>query len=276
MKIAALYNVFDGEELLESSLLSIRSVVNLVVVVWQTVSYSGLPHPRPSVLRDLLYSLRDKGLIDDLCYFSPEDDSAQRNEIMKRNIALHLALNSGCTHVIPMDVDEIYDTKNFALEIQSVQSDRVCLYCRLYTYYKYSNVRLYPIEPYFVPCLVPVSTDSVFRPDAKMYDRRSYVLVDPARRVTGTTQDRTRLAASTWLHHFSYVRRDIRLKLLCSSAYSSIRNKLDDLLLAYDSFTPCSRGNITMPQRLYDFEITVHGMLPEFQYRFPEAMQDTL
>jgi hypothetical protein len=39
MKLGAAYNVFDGEELLENSIVSIRSEVDYVVVVYQTCTF---------------------------------------------------------------------------------------------------------------------------------------------------------------------------------------------------------------------------------------------
>ena len=41
MKLGVSYNVFDGEELLESSIKSIRSEVDYISVVYQTVSNFG-------------------------------------------------------------------------------------------------------------------------------------------------------------------------------------------------------------------------------------------
>ena len=39
MKLGAAYNVFDGEELLENSIVSIRPEVDYVVVVYQTCTF---------------------------------------------------------------------------------------------------------------------------------------------------------------------------------------------------------------------------------------------
>ena len=41
MKISASYNVFDGEELLEKSISSIRDSVDFISVVYQTISNFG-------------------------------------------------------------------------------------------------------------------------------------------------------------------------------------------------------------------------------------------
>lgn len=43
MKVGISYNLFDGEELLESSIKSIRDNVDYISVVYQTVSNFGNP-----------------------------------------------------------------------------------------------------------------------------------------------------------------------------------------------------------------------------------------
>ena len=40
-KLGIAYNVFDGEELLEKSILSVRNVADFICVVWQRVSNQG-------------------------------------------------------------------------------------------------------------------------------------------------------------------------------------------------------------------------------------------
>lgn len=53
------YSVYDGEELLEASIRTIRPYVDYVIVVWQRVSWYGTP-ARDSLL-PLLEELRGKG-----------------------------------------------------------------------------------------------------------------------------------------------------------------------------------------------------------------------
>ena len=59
MKIGISYNLFDGEELLESSIKSIRNNVEYVSVVYQTISNFG--NPCNEGLVPLLESLKEKG-----------------------------------------------------------------------------------------------------------------------------------------------------------------------------------------------------------------------
>ena len=48
MKLAAIYNVFDAEELLPYSIQSIKHMVDEIVIVYQTVSNCGNKHPNDS------------------------------------------------------------------------------------------------------------------------------------------------------------------------------------------------------------------------------------
>jgi len=59
MKIGVSYNLFDGEELLESSIKSIRKNVDYISVVYQTVSNFG--NPCDEGLVPLLEELKSKG-----------------------------------------------------------------------------------------------------------------------------------------------------------------------------------------------------------------------
>jgi hypothetical protein len=61
--------VFDCEELLETSILSIRPNVDYVCVVYQTISNFGNPcNPH---LEEFLFDLKERGLIDELLKYEP-------------------------------------------------------------------------------------------------------------------------------------------------------------------------------------------------------------
>ena len=87
MKLGVCYNVFDGEELLESSITCIREYVDFIVVVGQEVSNFG--ERRDDLLPHLL-KLKNQGLIDYIHKFTPVEvegsHSGILNETLKRNI----------------------------------------------------------------------------------------------------------------------------------------------------------------------------------------------
>ena len=112
MKLGVSYNLFDGEELLESSIKSIRTNVDFISVVYQTVSNFG--NPCNEELEPLLESLHKEGLIDELFEYRPNiNKGGHYNEIRKRNIGLTLSEGDGCTHHMAMDSDEFYTDEQF-------------------------------------------------------------------------------------------------------------------------------------------------------------------
>jgi hypothetical protein len=76
--------VFDCEELLESSILSIRNVVDHICVVYQITSNYGVPcNPH---LESFLDYLVKEGLIDNLIYYETKFDftMAEREKIISK------------------------------------------------------------------------------------------------------------------------------------------------------------------------------------------------
>ena len=66
-KYGICYNIFDGEELLEDSILQIRDVVDYISVVYQTESYWG--NKCSENLIETLNKLKNEELIDELVYY---------------------------------------------------------------------------------------------------------------------------------------------------------------------------------------------------------------
>lgn len=83
MKLGISYNLFDGEELLEKSILSIRENVDYISVVFQMVSNLGdICNPN---IKNQLIELKSKGLINDFYLYIPDlNNSPHYNEITKR------------------------------------------------------------------------------------------------------------------------------------------------------------------------------------------------
>ena len=113
-KLAAIFNVFDGEELLEGSIRQILPVVDTVIAVVQTTSNWGEYYEggKNEVLR-----LHEKGFIQHIIAFKPtitgERLNGCKNETNKRSLGLELARQLGFTHFVFLDCDEYYDTFQF-------------------------------------------------------------------------------------------------------------------------------------------------------------------
>ena len=111
MKLGISYNLFDGEELLEYSIQSVRNSADHINVVYQKISNWG--EPCSENLEDLLSDLVKKKLIDKIYCYTPKNTSAGKNELHKRNIGLNIAKARFCSHFHNMDCDEFYHKNQF-------------------------------------------------------------------------------------------------------------------------------------------------------------------
>lgn len=211
MKLGCSYNLFDGEELLRDSILSIRENVDYISIIYQTISNHG--NECSFDLLDLLIEMKEERLVDDLFHYDPDlHRHPHFNELTKRNIGLQKSKDHNCTHHISMDADEFYDHNEFKLlKLLTEDLNLDSSACNLFTYYKNNYTILDPIEKYYVSLIFRIR-DGV---DYKIEDFP--VLVDPTRRQAPGhfklfSQDQI------MMHHFSFVRKDLRRKLLNSSA----------------------------------------------------------
>ena len=222
MKIGISYNVFDGEELLEASIKSIRNNVDYISVVYQTTSNFG--NPCDEGLVPLLEDLKNRGLVDELFEYRPRiNKGGHFNEITKRNIGLSLSEGAGCTHHMAMDSDEFYTDEDFKLMKSRMKTnDYESCACQMTTYYKEPIYRLEPKEEYYVSLLFKIRQGVEF-----VMGHQFPVLVDPTRRME---PGRCKIFArdEIEMHHMSYVRKDLRKKLQNSSASPNFKdiNKL--------------------------------------------------
>jgi len=224
MKIGISYNLFDGEELLESSIKSIRDNVDFISVVYQTTSNFG--NPCDEGLLSLLQDLKERGLVDELFEYRPRiNRGGHINEITKRNIGLSLSEGAGCTHHMAMDSDEFYTDEQFRfLKKEMIEGDFDSSACQMTTYYKEPIYRLDPKEEYYVSLLFKIKQGVEF-----VMGHPFPVLVDPTRRMESNkckifTRDEVEM------HHMSYVRKDIEKKVRNSSAKVNFENWIPDFL----------------------------------------------
>ncbi len=112
MKLGICYSVFDGYELLESSILAIRDEVDYIVVGYQEISYHN--QVANENIKKVLYDLKNKNLIDEIYLYTPSFKVfPSREERRKRRIGLALAKKQGCNYFATMDCDEFYELEAF-------------------------------------------------------------------------------------------------------------------------------------------------------------------
>lgn len=221
MKLGVSYNVFDGEELLEGSIKQIRSEVDYISVVYQTISNFGDTCDKNLI--PLLNELKSKGLVDEIYPYFPLSGNGHGNELNKRNIGLELSKKNGCTHHMSMDTDEYYDLDQFKyLKKIVIDGDFDSSACQMTTYYKEPIYRLEPKEEYYVSLIYKI------REGVQFNIVGFPVMVDPTRRMDcGNFKNFTRDEIE--MHHMSYVRKNINKKMNNSSAKINFQNEIPKL-----------------------------------------------
>jgi hypothetical protein len=120
VKLAAVYNAFDGLENLKLSIDSIKDNVDLIEIV--------------------------HGKYDN-----------HAGEMAKRQAGIDRAVANGATHVILMDCDEVYIPHEFAIGKKIVEHRGFMqTYAPMITYYKHTNVCFAENEKYYVPFIQKV------------------------------------------------------------------------------------------------------------------------
>lgn len=230
MKIGVSYNLFDGEELLEDSIKSIRKNVDYISVIYQEISNFG---DECSVnLVSLLNELKKNGLVNEIHKYNPNlKVGGSWNEITKRNLGLYLSKNNNCTHHMAMDSDEFYTDEQFKyLKKVMVDGDYDSSCCQMVTYYKEPIYRLEPKEEYYVSLLFKIVENKEY-----VLGHSFPVLVDPTRRMK-TNKCKIFTRDEIEMHHLSYIRHNIRKKLENSSAVVNFKDKVDELTKYYNNW----------------------------------------
>ena len=222
--------MFDGEELLEGSIKQIRSEVDYISVVYQTISNFGDKCHKNLI--PLLEELRSKGLVNEIYEFFPPSFNGSGNEVSKRNIGLELSRNNGCTHHMSMDTDEYYDIDQFKFMKKIIQENGYdSSYCQMKSYYKTWEYQLDPPEDYYVSLIFEINDGSKYG-----YEHPTPVLVDPTRKMTNIFKPIIFSREDIEMHHGSYIRNDIRKKLTNSSAKNVYIKELDGIINHYTNW----------------------------------------
>lgn len=236
MKLGIAYNLFDGEELLESSLKSVREAADYICVIYQTESYYG--NKATVGLEDLLHGLQKKGLIDE-CFLYERDFSKQKNkqifEREKRDIGLRLCKKNGMTHFLSMDVDEFYDAKQLN-DIKNfiVRKNLDSTACSIYEYLKEPCCRI--IDGYtfqtsgeyssYVPFITKIRRWGKQRHAGKFFP----TYVDPCRSVKCSGKFYLFPVQKVVMHHMATIRKNLDAKYANSNYQSDNSSEMSQKL----------------------------------------------
>lgn len=205
MKLACIYNIWDGTEILRGSMLSVKERVDIFILVIQNVSNYGEYY---TPLSDVDLS----GFNYEIKFFNPQIGHGAHNEKAKRNIGIQAARDLGCTHFLCMDCDEYYENFDKAVN-EYLDSGKEGSVCKMYTYFKKPTLRFENFDNYYVPFIHKLKADTVSGHPIYPY------YVDPTRKIN--CEDVALINEP--MHHFSYVRKDIIRKCSNSSAKANIQ-----------------------------------------------------
>lgn len=208
MKLVAIFNIWKDTECIYPYMIeNIRPVVDGIIVVWSERSNRGQMVP---------YELPEDCI---LVKCEPQYRIPNHNELAKRNAGLEAAKKEGFTHFIMMDGDEGYIQSEFTEQKKLIEDLGIIgTVCRVKTYFKSPTLTigmdrtLVPFIHKLTPRLKYVMNDSHY-PYA--YDHDADPQIDCTRRLNITTGVKK---LDIVMHHFSYVRKDMPLKLGNSSA----------------------------------------------------------
>ena len=223
-KLGASYSVWDGEEMLEYAIRSIRSEVDYVNVVWQKVSWFG--SPCSDGLEPTLKKLRDEKLIDELIFFDPDlNVLPAENETRKRNVGLEAARKAGCTHFITLDTDELFDVEEFKTSKEIIyQFGLTHTACPIITYMS-PTVRMVDGK---TGCTLPFIC-SIENGERLVLNAHQPWYADPTRKIPVTKQSGPFFMHTVCMHHFPKCRHDLNKKIQNSTMNQSAegREKLE-------------------------------------------------
>lgn len=231
VRVGAAYNLFDGEELLEASLRSVRASVDYIAVVYQTVSNYG--QAANSGLEPLLQRLTAEGLIDELYHYMPVLEKGGRwNETRKRNIGLELARRKRCTHFLSIDADEFYVKEEFdAAKAFICKNDIDATACGLFGYVKSPRWRrIADISPVDAPFLFKIKRSSRLG-TGKYFPEEA----DPTRKVFPVGKFWRFSSNRLMMHHMNFVRKDLRIKYQNSSFNDDETTKYEKMAARIDA-----------------------------------------
>ncbi|MCK4521955.1 MAG: hypothetical protein KAU20_05240 [Nanoarchaeota archaeon] len=215
MKLAALYTVWNGLELLEGSIEQIQDHVDEIIICWQEVSNKG---ERSEQIIQFLE--RFNGTNIKLIEFTHNPKiNTKQNEILKHNLMIQAARSLECSHFFLSATDHFYDPEEFcnAKMITAHQGYDVT-FTKMFTYYKKPTWQLQPIEDYHMPfiCRIHPSTHIARIPGYP-------VKIDPSIQITPHDHHLVFAQEQIMMHHFSMIREDIENKF--RNAAASIRWK---------------------------------------------------
>lgn len=207
------YSIFDGEEILESSLHSIRNEANYINVVYQNISWYG--EKTNDNLINILNYLKEKNLIDEIIEYTVDiKKKPSESEREKRNLGLQYALRHGCDYFMTMDCDEFWISEEVSrAKAYIIKQGITHSYCPQKTYGP-SPTRLHLSAG---NCYVPFFSKIYHSSQLVVVNHNTPCLIDPTRKLNHYEGAYYQVLHLAHMHHMRDIRVDIEKKYRNSS-----------------------------------------------------------
>jgi hypothetical protein len=221
MKLAALYTVYNGLELLEKSIEQIYPHVYEVVVCFQQTSNKG---ERCKKVMPYVLDLASNRIKIHLVEFTPNLElSTKENERRKHQLMVDYAKAIGCSHFFLSATDHFYHPEQVVYAKHQVEMRALdASFTKMYTYYKHPTWQLTPMEEYYMPFICKLYPFTRIERVPKFP-----VKVDPSVQMNTCAKWHLFDESEVVLHHYSMIREDINNKF--NNAAASIRWKPEDV-----------------------------------------------
>lgn len=211
MKLAAIYNVWHDWDMLEYSIKHMHNLVDEIIIIGSSISNHGELSEIPKRYKKFVKVIEPDHLLN-----------AMQNETMKRNVGLHLAFQGGHTHFLTMDADEFYPPNQFLKEKDRFlfEPDLQGLVCASRVYFKDPELTI-GLDTTLVPFIHRLTPGLIHGMNSKYpfaFDKRS-IRIDPTRQLNINTGVKW---SNIVMDHYSWVRKDIEIKIRNSTARDNI------------------------------------------------------
>lgn len=206
-KLGITYSLFDGEELLEASLQSVRSSAHYINVVYQSTSWHG--EPVEACLYDLLLSFKEKKLIDEIIFFEPDAlKTSIDNELFKRNIGVQAVRKAKCNYLLVMDVDEFYHAEEIQWAKEKILKHNYdTTFCFHRNYVNTPQYQQKEIANYAIPFISQLTSQRRLCTQSN-----APIVVDPTRCLNHIKHPYIFMYDVVVCHHMSWVRKNLLKK----------------------------------------------------------------
>lgn len=249
MKLGVAYNFFDGEEILPYSIRSIRDQVDYICLIYQETSNWGNQITKEAL--STIGHLKAVHLINEIIHFKPQLGlEAAANETRKRNIGLEACKRNKCTHYLCMDADELYFKDQFTTAKREMDtSNQVASFCTFVNYFKKPTYQAVDKRPMILTTKsagVRTSIPFIFKIIPKLkhvlrgYNVGFELTIDPTRMLLPMRRYRRFTPNELLMQHMSWVRKDIRSKVLNSScrANKAFANSMKQAIRLFSNWEP--------------------------------------